>query len=137
MQRPDKYVTKQGEAVLAYIASVKDTFVTAAQITNYLKKEQVDISRPTVYRQLEKLVGEGKIRKYLFGDSTVASYKYINPNEQRQDLYQLKCETCDGVFDLKCDEVDHVSQHIYESHSFRVNDSKTVFYGKCKECQRE
>ena len=137
MQRPANYTTRQGEAVLAYVASVKDTFVTAAQITNYLKKEHVEISRPTVYRQLEKLVGDGRIRKYIFSDSTVTSYKYIDPNENRQDLYQLKCETCEGVFDLKCNEIDHVSRHIYESHSFRVNDSKTVFYGKCKECQQE
>ena len=127
MQRPASYNTKQGEAVLAYIESVKEAFVTAAQIIEYLKKEKVEISRPTVYRQLEKLAGDGRIRKYLFGDSTVASYKYVDPNEKSRDLYHLKCEKCDGVFDLKCNEVDHVSRHIYESHSFRVNDSKTVF----------
>jgi len=112
-------------------------FVTAAQIADYLQKEQVSISRPTVYRQLEKLARDGKIRKYLFGGTSVSSFQYVDPAEYRQDFYHLKCEICDGVFNLKCDEVDHVSRHISESHAFQVNGSRTVFYGKCKTCQQE
>jgi len=135
MKRPRNYVTKQGEAVLAYLESVKDMFVTAAQIADHLHKEQVSISRPTVYRQLEKLVKDGKVRRYLFGDTSVSSYQYIDRDEYNSDFYHMKCEVCDKIFDLKCDEVDHVSRHIYESHAFQVNDSKTVFYGKCKTCQ--
>ena len=136
MQRPANYNTKQGEAVLAYLASAKGVFFTAAQIADHLRKEQIAISRPTVYRQLEKLVSEGKVRRYLFGDTSVTCFQYTDPNENGQDLYHMKCEVCDGVFNLKCDEVNHVSRHILETHDFKVNDSKTVFYGKCKTCLR-
>ena len=136
MQRPTSYSTKQGDAVLSYLASMKNTFVTAAQIVNYLNNAHIPISRPTVYRQLEKLVNDGMIRKYLFGGSSVSSYQYVDPDGCLQDSYHLKCEVCDGIFDLKCEEVDHVSQHIFESHAFQVNDSKTVFYGKCKKCRQ-
>jgi len=110
-------------------------FVTASQITDYLKERQVVISRPTVYRQLEKLAKEGKIRKYLFGGTSC--FQYADPDEYRQDLCHLKCEICDGIFDLECDEVDNFSRHILETHEFQVNDSKTVFYGKCKTCLQE
>ena len=136
MLRPANYSTKQGEAVLAYLASVKETYVTAAQIADHLEKDHISISRPTVYRQLEKLEKYGKVRKYLFGDSSVTCFKYVDPDEYRQDVYHMKCEVCDGVFNLECDEVEHVSKHIYETHAFQVNDSKTVFYGKCETCQR-
>jgi Fur family ferric uptake transcriptional regulator len=112
-------------------------FVTAAQIADYLNNKQFSVSRPTVYRQLKKLEKEGKIRKYLFDGTSVSSFQYYAPDEYRQDFYHLKCEICDGIFNLKCDEVDHVSRHIYESHAFQVNDSKTVFYGKCKMCLQE
>ena len=134
MQRPANYSTKHGKAILAYLASIKDTFVTAAQIAEHLQKEQSSISRPTIYRQLEKLANDGKVRKYLFSGSAVFYFQYIDPNEYEQDLYHLKCEYCNEVFNLKCDEVYHVSRHISEAHSFQVNDSKTVFYGKCKTC---
>ena len=134
MKRPANYTTKQGEAVLAYLASSKDGFVTAAQIAGDLQERQVAISRPTVYRQLEKLVSDGKVNKYLFSGSSVTCFRYIDQEEYGKDLYHLKCEVCEGIFNLKCDEVDHISKHIFETHDFQVNDRKTVFYGKCKTC---
>ena len=134
MQRPANYNTKHGKAIIAYLASVKGTFVTAAQIAEHLQKEQGAISRPTIYRQLEKLANEGKVRKNLFSDSAIYHFQYIDQNEFEQDLYHLKCESCDEVFNLKCDEVYQVSRHISEAHAFQVDDSKTVFYGKCKTC---
>ena len=137
MRRPVNYSTKQGEAVLAYLASVKGTFVTVAQIEDFLKNERVAISRPTIYRRLEKLIQEGRVSKYLFGDGSVACFRYNNPSPCVRDTCHLKCETCRAVFDLACDEVDHISRHITEEHAFQVNGSKIVFYGKCETCRRQ
>ena len=134
MQRPINYSTRQGEAVLAYLESAKDTFVTVAQIEDYLKKEQVAISRPTIYRRLEKLVSEGKVSKYSLGGVSVTSFRYNDPSRYRQDTCHLKCEMCNTIFDLKCDEVEHISRHISEKHAFQVNDRNIVFYGKCETC---
>ena len=133
MHRPANYNTKQGEAVLSYLTSAKDTFVTVAQIEDYLRKKHVAISRPTIYRQLEKLVSCGKVNKYSFGDAFVACFRF---NGFRQDICHLKCEICSMIFDLECDEVEHTSRHISEKHSFQVNGAKTVFYGKCEMCQQ-
>ena len=137
MQRPARYNTKNGKKIISYLASVKDTFVTAAQIAEHLQKEQDAVSRPTVYRQLEKLVGEGKVRKYLFSDSSVSCFRYVDPGEYWQDFPHLKCEACGEIFNLECDEISYISRHISEAHAFQVNDSKTVFYGKCKLCLQE
>ena len=134
MQRPANYTTKHGKALLSYLASVSDTFVTAAQIAAQLQKQQIEISRPTVYRQLEKLVAAGQVRKYLFADSSVAVFQYAAQNDSAQSGCHLKCEVCEGVFNLQCNEIDHISQHILESHAFQVNDRQTVFYGRCKTC---
>jgi len=137
LYRPANYNTKHRQAILAYLASVKDTFVTAAQIREHVQKEYVGISRPTVYRQLERLVSEGKVRKFLFNGNSGSCFQYIDPVEYEQDCYHLKCEICNEVFDLKCNEVDQVSRHILKDHAFQVNDSKTVFYGTCKTCLQE
>ena len=137
MKRPASYNTKQGDAVLSCLASVKGNFITASQIEDHLRMERVVISRPTIYRQLDKLVGDGKIRRYLFEDSPVACYRYVDPDNNERDVYHLKCEVCDGVFNLKCDEVGHVSRHISSSHGFQVNESKTVFYGRCGACRQD
>jgi Fur family ferric uptake transcriptional regulator len=136
LRRPAHYNTKNGKAIISYLASVKDMFVTAAQIAGHLQKEQGAVSRPTIYRQLEKLVDEGKIRKFLFGGMS-SCFQYVDPDEFECEYYHLKCEVCEGIFDLKCDEVEHVSRHIFEDHAFQVDDKKTVFYGKCKTCLRK
>jgi Fur family ferric uptake transcriptional regulator len=129
------YNTKHGDAVLAYLLARKDSFVTVAQITGHLQKEQVHISRPTVYRQLEKLVGEGKVRKYVFGGASVSSFRYIGSGEHERECYHLKCEICDGIFDIHCGEVSQVTRHISEFHEFQVEGM--VFYGKCKTCLKK
>ena len=134
MQRPTNYSTKQGKAVLAYLASVKDAFVSVTQIEEYLKKEQVAISRPTIYRQLEKLVSDGKVGKYSLGGVSVTCFRYNDPIGYGHDTCHLKCEMCHTIFDLECGEVEHISRHISEKHAFQVNDKKTVFYGKCENC---
>lgn len=134
MQRPSHYNTKNGKAIISYLASVKDSYVTAAQIAQQIRKEHGAISRPTVYRQLEKLVEEGKVRKFLFDGASMSSYQYIDSDEHEQSFPHLKCEVCNNLFNLDCDEVSHISHHISEAHAFQVNSSKTVFYGKCNVC---
>jgi Fur family ferric uptake transcriptional regulator len=137
LQRPANYTTKHGKAILAYLAAEKELFVTAAQIAAHLQQAQGAISRPTIYRQLERLVAEGKIRKFSFSGISGSCFQYIDPNEGDQDCCHLKCEVCNGIFDLECDEVDHVARHIFEDHAFQVNGRKTVFYGRCKACLSE
>lgn len=137
MQRPANYNTRHSKEILAYLAEKKEMMITAAQIVEHLQEEQISISRPTVYRQLEKLVSEGKIRKLSFSGISGSCFQYIDPVEHEQNHYHLKCEICNEIFDLKCNEVDHVSRHIFENHAFQVNNGKTVFYGKCKMCLQE
>ena len=137
MHRPANYSTKQGEAVLAYLATAKDAFVSVAQIEEHLKKKNVAISRPTIYRQLEKLVSDGKVSKYALDGVSVACFRYNDPSGYGQDTCHLKCEMCDSIFDLECDEIEHISRHISEKHAFQVNDRKIVFYGKCETCRQK
>lgn len=137
MQRPAHYNTKNGQMIISYLMSVKDTFVTASQIVGHLQQKYGGISRPTVYRQLEKLVSEGKVRKHNFDGSSVTCFQYIDTGEDEHDTCHMKCEVCDGIFNLECDEVTHITRHISEAHAFEVNSRKTVFYGKCELCRQQ
>lgn len=134
MRRPSTYKTRHGDIILEYFTARQNELITAAQIETYLQQNQVAISRPTVYRQLEKLAREGKLRKLTFGGASAACFQYITPSDATQNCYHLKCEVCDEVFKLRCSEVDHIANHIMQDHAFEVNGGKTVFYGKCKLC---
>lgn len=132
--RPANYNTKQREAVLAYLEEQAGEYVTAAQIMDYFQKNGEMAGRTTIYRQLEKLVQEGKAQKYTFDGVSGARFRYADQPKDRQDLCRLKCEGCGEIIDLHCDEIDHFSRHIFEAHAFQVNDRKTVLYGTCKTC---
>lgn len=133
-QRPDQYHTKQGNAILSYLASQTHTHVTAAQVVRHFEGEDFPVGRTTIYRQLEKLVREGKLRKYTFDGITGACFEYV-PKSPVQE-YHLKCDNCGGITHLHCNILEKLSEHLLESHEFQINDIKTVFYGKCSTCRQ-
>ena len=134
MKRPSSYNTKQREAVLAYIVSFGNTHVTAAQITSHFESEKISVGRTTIYRYLDKLVQDGKLRKYNVDGISGACYRYIDGNDEQQKRLVLKCEDCGELVQLNCDELNEINQHILQDHTFKVNPVKTVFYGKCGLC---
>ena len=134
MKRSSNYNTRQREAVLEYIMSHGDTHVTVAQIVSHFMSEKYSIGRTTIYRHLDKLIREGKLRKYNVDGITGACYQYVNDVEIQQKHLLLKCEGCGELIHLDCDELNEIHQHIYRDHTFMVNTTKTVFYGKCGDC---
>ena len=132
--RPSNYNTKQREAILAYIASLGNTHVTAAQIVSHFENENISVGRTTIYRHIDKLIQDGKLRKYNVDGITGACYQYIVNNNDRYNQLLLKCEDCGELIHLKCNELDEIHRHIYINHTFKVNTKKTVFYGKCELC---
>ena len=136
MKRPSSYNTKQREAVLEYIVSLGNTHVTAAQIFAYFENKEDSVGRTTVYRNLEKLVQEGKLRKYNVDGIVGACYQYANDTDGQKKHLLLKCEDCGELIHLDCDVLDDIHLHIYQDHTFKVNPTKTVFYGKCEDCFR-
>ena len=134
MRRSARYNTKNEKAILSYLASVKDSFVTANQVSEYMESQHISMSHTTVYRQLGKLVSDGVVRKNTFIGSGVLCFQYVGPDKYKQGLPCLKCEKCGEVQGLDCDELALVTKHILEIHAFQVDDSKTVFYGTCRMC---
>lgn len=133
-RRPSNYTTKQGEAVLAYIRSLKDRHVTASEIVEHFEKNDVSIGRTTIYRQLEKLVQDGKVRKYSFDLSAGACFQYVDECKFCEEHYHMKCENCGKIIHLQDEIMSAVAAHILRVHEFEVNVMKTVFYGKCRSC---
>ena len=134
MKRPSKYNTKQGEAILSYLASLGGEHVTAAQIAAHFGAEDSSVGLTTVYRHLEKLTKNGKVRKYTMDDSSAACYQFAREEEGRDERFHLKCEICGALTHLQCGTLEQITAHVHAIHSFQINPSKTVFYGTCPNC---
>ena len=88
----------------------------------------------TVYRNLEKLVDQGIIAKYIIDGTTSACFEYVPEKEEKQLSYHCKCEKCGRLIHLRCDEVKGLQQHMAQNHGFTMDPLRTVFYGICSDC---
>ena len=129
------YRTRQQEQLLQYLRATPGQHHTAAQLREHFAAGQKTIGATTIYRQLEKLAAEGTVRKYALGTGDGACYEYVERRDECASHFHCKCEKCGRLIHLHCEELQGLSEHIRESHGFRINPMRTVFYGLCDECR--
>ena len=129
------YKTKQQDLLFSYLKEMQGKHFTAEDVRSHFEEKKISIGIATIYRQLEKLVAEGKIQKYFIDDHSAACFEYAgeecNGNEQH---FHLKCELCGRLIHLECDELEELGGHLKTEHGFVINPLRTVFYGVCTDC---
>ena len=135
MQRTSTYQTRQRGQILEYLKSLDGGHITAADIAGYFEGSNAPVGKTTVYRHLEKLTGEGRLRRYFLTGEKSACYQYIAGGGKCKTHFHLKCETCGKLFHLDCGLLEDAAGHIQKKHCFAINQLKTVFYGTCKHCK--
>ena len=136
MNSRPKYKTKQRDILLKYFETVPGVHVTAGEVCEYFSAQNVTIGKATVYRQLESLVDEGILKKYIIDGNSPACFEYVSRESHKpgEVCFHCKCLKCGKLIHLHCDELEEVQAHLYEAHDFRLNPLRTVFYGLCKDC---
>ena len=131
-----RYNTKQREILLNYLRTVPGEHITAADACSYFREQGTSIGQSTIYRQLESLVDEGVINKYIIDSNTPACFEYTGEDSHADTeiCFHCKCEKCGKLIHMHCDELEGIGQHLLEHHGFRLNPMRTVFYGLCEDC---
>ena len=134
MGRPPVYKTAQSEAILSYMISVSGSYVTVEEIARYFADNNIRIGLTTIYRNLDKLVASGKIRKYVIEGEAGACFRYLQETAEQSGHVNLKCEGCGELYPMHCKMLEELGVHVEDEHAFRINPTKIVFYGTCKNC---
>lgn len=129
-----RYNTKQQDLVLSCLKKDSDAHLTAENIMIYLHEQGENVGLATVYRTLDKLVSNGTVMKYTVPNGQPACYKYADESVHGHDHYHLVCTECGKMIHLECKHLDSISSHILDEHGFSIDNFKTLFYGKCREC---
>ena len=133
-----RYRTKNRDALVAYLQSREGEHVTVNEIHDHFRQAGSSMGLATIYRQLEQLVGEGHMRKYVVDSGSAACFEYVNPVSCMEPrCYHLKCRQCGKLVHLNCNDIDALVAHIQEKHGFLIDMNRTVFYGKCDACSKE
>lgn len=137
MTEKAKYHTKQREKLLSFIQSISENHFTVADVCKHFEEQGEEIGVTTVYRQLEKMVNEGIVKKYIIDINTPACFEYIGFEEQTEEknCFHCKCTECGKLIHLFCEDLLSTEDHILNHHGFQIDKHRTVFYGLCNECR--
>ncbi|MBM3142163.1 MAG: transcriptional repressor [Chloroflexi bacterium] len=121
--------TKQRQAILRVLRNTR-AHPTADEIYEEVKKEIPNISKGTVYRNLQVLQEDGSIA-VLNLNGTLSRFEV-----KRHSHYHFRCERCGQVFDLDEPVNNEIDKKVAERTGFKISHHQTEFRGLCKECQQ-
>ncbi|MBE6773556.1 MAG: transcriptional repressor [Ruminococcaceae bacterium] len=128
------YKTKQKKLIYDFFKINKQKQFTCDEITYMLLNDGTPVGKTTVYRQLENLIIEGKIKKLNPHKGKSFMYQYIDESLDCENHMHLRCTRCGKYIHLGCDFMNQVSEHISKHHNFTVDNSKTEILGICENC---
>jgi Fe2+ or Zn2+ uptake regulation protein len=122
-----KRATRQLEAVFQALQG-DPTHPFADEIYRRVRKKLPRISLATVYRNLQRLAEDGKIRTVLLGER-VARY-----DPETNDHDHFICESCGRVIDLFLERDRQVDLTPLVSDGYIVTTHNLTVYGVCRVC---
>ena len=129
-------ITKKGQMILLCLKQNRQNHMTAEDIAEALKNEHAAVSAATIYRQLDKLVSAGLVRKYVSSPEEPACFQFAdNTSAACASHFHLKCTSCGKLFHVTCPYLDRIETHILSHHGFAVDNTRTVLYGICESCR--
>ena len=139
MNDKQQYKTKRRAELLEYLQSMQGRHVTVNDIRAHFTTQGKSIGTATIYRQLDHMVEQGLINKYLLDETSAACYEYVGSGENcHPDVcFHCKCVGCGKLIHLHCRELERVQGHLSQYHGFRLDFPRTVLYGLCRQCGGE
>ena len=129
------YRTRAQEELLKFLKSAPGRHLTAAEIKAHFEAEENPIGTATIYRQLERFVEDGCVRKYILGPGEHACYAFADDRDDCASHFHCKCEMCGELIHMDCIELKEIQAHLLGHHGFALDAGRTVLYGVCEQCR--
>jgi len=121
--------TKQRIAIMEVLKGDR-THPSADWIYDEVRKKLPQISKGTIYRNLNVLVDEGAIIE-LNVDGMVGRYEIKQDNH-----YHFICEKCGRIFDLNEPVETGLNAKFAKKTGFKITEHRLEFRGLCRDCQK-
>ena len=137
MEQKINYKTKHREELLKYLQSIPGRHFTVNDVRDHFRDQGCAMGTTTIYRQLERLVDQGMVNKYIIDATSPACFEYVGEAHavSEEVCFHCKCEKCGRLIHLHCEELESIQAHLMAGHGFLLNPLRTVFYGLCGDCQ--
>ncbi|MBN1896040.1 transcriptional repressor [bacterium] len=120
--------SRQRDLVLRILRSSKD-HPTAESIYREARKTMPSISLGTVYRNLNHLRDEGRIRELSYGKG-ISHF-----DGELREHHHLRCLSCGSVEDVPCIIPKSFTEEVQAQTRFRIHSARLEFIGICGSCE--
>ena len=133
-----EYQTEQKQKLWEYLRRHKETAFTVEELAEGLCAENRDRApgKSTLYRQINKLVEEGRVKRIVKGNSRHFVYQ-ITEGEGCHAHLHMKCVGCGKLLHLDDALSRQLLESVRQSSAFSVNEERTVLFGECALCAHE
>lgn len=119
--------TIQGQLVLNAVKQLSN-HPTADDVYSYVEKLYPNISKATVYRNLNSLVEDGMLTKISVPDG---ADRFDHTLEKH---YHIKCMECKEFMDLDLDYMQDLDDKVSELSKYKILSHDIAFKGLCPNC---
>ena len=131
----ESYNTEQRSQLVGFLRENKHRHFTVDAIIYELKNKGILLPKSTIYRQINKLVASGAVRRFEDENSRNFVYQYADQKHDCDSHFHLKCKKCGRLIHIHCDYLSEAKEHIAESHGFIIGSERAVIYGVCRGCE--
>lgn len=127
-----EYNTRQKRDMLAFLTGNNMKHYTLDELTREMHENGIIAGKTTVYRFMEGLAEQGRVRKYQNDNGSF--YQYIDNDDHCDSHLHLMCRECGALYHVDCDLVGTLVSHIRDDHGFALDARRTMLVGVCREC---
>ena len=105
--------------------------IGADDLVDLVRSQDSRISRATVYRTLQWMVGAGMARRVDFGEGRFKyEHSYRHPRH-----FHLICKSCHQSFEFLSSDVEALIEEVATARKFAASQSVLQIYGTCESCR--
>lgn len=135
MARSDGYRTKGRQLILDYLEKTKERTVSVGEIQDFMEQQGNPVNVSTIYRNLDALVAQGQVMKFVSDKGDKSTYRYIEPEHECHKHLHIQCVRCGKVIHLECDFMKSIEEHVYKDHGVTLLCNNSILYGICEGCK--
>ena len=133
-----EYKTEQKQRLWDFLCRNRESAFTVEELAQKLYAEQSEQApgKSTLYRQINKLVAEGRVKRIVKGNSRHFVYQ-ITEGEGCHTHLHMKCVECGKLLHLDDELSRALLESVRRSSDFSVDEESTVLFGECALCAQE
>ena len=131
-----EYNTKQKRELLSFLKERSMQHFSVDEVVFELRDRGEKIGRSTVYRYLELLAEQGRVRKYQ-GVQGITQYQHVDEDANCDEHFHMMCSRCGNLMHVDCRLMGVMAEHLMAEHGFQLDPRETILVGLCQNCRED